>query len=344
MKLKQFQKELKKGKIGFAIFIGEDPNITYFSGFEGFSCLIIPAKKPAFLIVHRMEYNRARKARVKAVKLPKNQRFFKFIKKKIKAKTIGINKLSITLKDYSELRKTFKARFKDISKICYKLRQEKTEKELRIIKKAYGITDKIMQNCFKNFKNFKTEADVAAFLEYEAKKQGADAAFKTIVASGNNSKNPHHNTTNQKLKKGFCIIDFGIKLNGYHTDLTRTIYIGKPKRKEVYDYYKVLEAQEEAIKQLKPGVKAVKPYETVRKKLGNKFLHGLGHGIGVEIHELPNLTEKSKDKLLKNMVFTVEPGYYSKQGIRIEDGILLKEKAILLSKLPKQLLIERFKS
>lgn len=116
------------------------------------------------------------------------------------------------------------------------------------------------------------------------------------------------------------------------------MYIGNPSEKEINLYYNVLWLQEEAIKQLKPNLKVKEIDSYVRERLKG-FIHGLGHGVGVEIHEFPNLSEESNDILKKNMVFTIEPGTYKerKYGIRIEDTVLLKDKAEILTKVDKKL-------
>ena len=165
-------------------------------------------------------------------------------------------------------------------------------------------------------------------------------AFKTIVASGKNSSFPHHTTKNKKLQRGFCIIDYGVRYKGYCSDTTRTVYLGKPSKKEVEIYNKVLQVQKDAIFMLEPGKTCGEIDASVRKVLGDRFTHGLGHGVGIEIHEMPSFQPDSKHVLENNMVFTIEPGVYyeSIYGIRIEDTVLLKGKAVCLTKAPKGLL------
>ena len=229
-------------------------------------------------------------------------------------------------------------------KEIYKLREQKTKKEIGIIKKGCKISDDILRNCFKNFKTFKTEADVKGFLEYEAKKKGCEIAFPTIVASGKNAIKAHHNTEDCKLKGGFCVIDYGIRYKNYCTDTTRTAYIGKPSKKEIEMYALLLSVQRRAIERLKSNKKCSKVVEEVNKDLGKYskyFTHGLGHGFGIKVHEFPNLSEKSKDKIKEGSIFTIEPGIYLKNlGIRIEDDILIENKKVkVLTKIGKVLLI-----
>jgi len=181
-------------------------------------------------------------------------------------------------------------------------------------------------------------------LENETKKSGYELAFNPVVASGKNAAVPHHAPENIKLKKGFCVIDFGIKYKGYCSDATRTIYIGRPKEKEIRLYNFLLRMQKDAIKNAKIGKKCSDLYNKVNedlKEYKKYFTHGLGHGIGIDVHELPNLTEKSKDILKRGMAFTIEPGIYFKNqlGIRIEDDILLTKKAEILTKTKKGLMV-----
>ena len=348
--MEQFKSILKSKKIDIALFFSLDymnynPNMVYFCGYKGLGALAIPKSKAPFLIVPRMEVQRAKKSGIKVYSMEK-KRFFEELKKVIKKpKTVGIEKRTITLSSYKHFKKQFKKiRIKDISEACHIIRQIKTEKEINFLKKSCHEADKILQKTIKKFKTFKTESEAAAFLEYETKKQGLELSFNPIVASGSNGSMPHHEPANVKIKKGFCVIDFGVKYKGYCSDITRTIYVGKPTKKEVNTYNFLLEIQKDTINQVKQNKKCSELYDFVNTSLGKDkkyFTHGLGHGVGVEIHELPNLTLNSKDRIKNNMVFTIEPGLYfpKKFGIRIEDTVLFKNKPILLTKTTKDLLI-----
>jgi len=339
MKINQFKKIFKSKKIDFALFYNIDfdkieENMLYFSQYSGSGLLIIPSTKSPFMIAPKMEVTRAKKGLIKKVHTwNKEKKLFEntkhLLKKEgIKPKRIGIDENNFSINAFKELKKNFKgSKFIDISKDCLKLRETKTKEEIKIIRKAYQISNNILNSCLKNFKSFKTESDVKAFLEYEAKKQGCELAFPTIVASGKNAVKPHHDTEKSKLKKGFCVIDFGIRFKNYCTDITRTVYLGKPteKEKEIYNF--LLNVQKEAIKSIKISKNCSDLYKETKKRLEGYqkyFTHGLGHGVGIKIHELPNLTEKSKDKVQNNTLFTIEPGIYLKtMGIRIEDSILI---------------------
>ncbi len=355
MTIERLQKYMKEKKIDFCLFynldsLDKNSNIFYFTGYEGIGALIV-GKKKKYLIAPDMEFERAKRCKIRTYKWKKNRELFELIKElnkksSIKNKKIGVDKEKITLRIYSYFRKTFKkSRIIDISDACLRLRKIKTKSEIKIIRKACRITDNILKKCLRKFKWFKTEIDVASFLENEINKAGCDVAFKPITASGSNSSMPHYTPKNVKLKKGFCIIDFGVRHKGYCSDITRTVYIGRPKKKEIEMYDLLLSIQNSIIKDIKEGIECSKLVKTVKKRFGkykNHFIHGLGHGLGIEVHELPNLKEESKDLLKGGMVFTIEPGIYfpKRFGIRIEDDILLdKNNKESLTKTTKNLII-----
>ena len=357
MRLKEFQEVMKDKKIDVSLLYNLDslhsePNMLYFSGYSGLGVFVIPAKQKPFLIVPQMEYERAALSNFSVYAWKKKTPLFEIVKKiltrkRIKVTYVGIDKTACTLDVYSGIRKRFrKSKYKDISLLLSKLRQVKTKQEISTIKQGCRITDLILNECFKHFKQkkFKTESDVAAFLEFKAKKYG-DVSFPPIVASGRHAAQPHYMPRNIPLKSGFCVIDFGIKYKGYCTDITRTIYLGKPSKKEIQLYNFLLQQQEKSIQEIKINDTGHDIYTKMIHDLGNYakyFTHGLGHGIGVKIHELPNVTQNSKDKFVENMIFTVEPGIYiqNKLGIRLEDDVLLTKKGpIVLTKTIKQLTI-----
>lgn len=355
MKIKELQSFLKKKKSDFAFFYNSDstkvnPNMLYFSGYNGLGALIIPKNREPFLIAPEMEFEKAQKSSIKKVFSMEKKKFFESIrniakKQHLKAKNISIDKSAFTLNAYKHFKKQFKKiSSKDISPECLKLREIKTEKELNFLKKSCSYSDKILQKTIKNFKSFRTESEAAAFLEYETKKLGLELSFNPIVASGSNSSMPHHKPSNTKIKSGFCVIDFGAKYRGYCSDITRTIYVGKPNKNEKEIYNLLLIIQKNTINEIKNNKKCSELYDFVSKHLGKysrNFTHSLGHGVGVEIHEPPNLALNSKDRIGNNTVFTIEPGIYfpKRFGIRIEDTILFKNKPIALTKTSKDLII-----
>ncbi len=343
-KIKQLQKHLRDKKIDFSLIINsgiKDPNFLYLAGYEAdYSYLLIPKKGNPELLISEMDYEIAKEnSKINKIKrFSRGKELRDYLKKKIENKKVGVNYNIVTLNSAKRLRKYCKLR--DICKVLVELREIKNKDEIKKIRKACKISSKIMEKCIKRFKRFKTEKDVEEFLIKETKKNKCELAFHPVVASGYGASIPHYRARKNKIRKGFCVIDFGVRYKNYNSDMTRTIYVGKPSEKEINIYYNVLWLQEEAIKSLRPKIKVKKVDSYVRNRL-KEFIHGLGHGVGIEIHELPNLTEDSKDVLKKNMVFTIEPGTYKtkKYGIRIEDTVLLKDKAEILTKVNKELRI-----
>ena len=211
------------------------------------------------------------------------------------------------------------------------------------IRKACSVNDEIFSLLLKSIKAMKTEKDIDNFIRKEARKRKLRIAFPPVVASGKNASEIHHKPNKSKLKKGFLVLDFGVKVGGYCSDMTRTIYLGKCPKKERQTYNNILAIQKSAVKMAKPGAECFDIDCFVRKKLGNLreyFLHSLGHGVGKKIHEKPNLSPKTCDILKKGDVMTIEPGIYIKKrmGIRIEDTILVGKPQKVMTKSRKKLI------
>lgn len=231
--------------------------------------------------------------------------------------------------------------------------QIKTKEEIENIKKACRETDAIFKNILKFLKIQKpgfgqglTEVELRDFILGEIKKKGLKPSFPPIVTSGKNAGNDIHPKPTDKKLSGFVIIDLGVKVNGYCSDMTRTIFVGTPsdEQKKIYDL--VLESEEAGIREVNSGVHAYKIDEVCRKALGKYtkyFIHMTGHGVGRLIHEQPRIYHKITKPILRDgMVVTVEPGIYikNKLGIRIEDTILVTQKgSVVLTKSPKDLII-----
>ena len=201
------------------------------------------------------------------------------------------------------------------------------EKE-RSIRKACALTDSLFSRLVRNFGRFHTEQDVSAYIKSEIRSKGLRQSFKSIVGSAEGGAEPHHAPKNTPLKEGFCVIDFGIRVEGYCADLTRTIFLGKPSAKDRVFYNLVLKAQRKPVPHLKHGARAAALYEISAKALGKyrkNFIHGLGHGLGKNIHIKPYIKATSLDILKEGDIVTVEPGIYfkGKSGIRIEDDFLI---------------------
>lgn len=234
-----------------------------------------------------------------------------------------------------------------------KRRAIKTPEEILKIKKACAIGDKIYSQILKIVKIGITEKELASEIIRFIRKNNARLSFRPIVSFGKNSFEVHHKPTNLKLKKnhGFVMIDLGTKVNGYCSDMTRTVFFGKASGKQKKIYRTVLNTQKIAIdfilnhsndtyhRRAKEADRVARDY--IIKKGFPPFPHTLGHGIGKKVHEGFRLGPKSKTILKDGMVFTIEPGIYIKNygGVRIEDVFYLnKGKLIQLTKSPKNLI------
>ena len=209
------------------------------------------------------------------------------------------------------------------------------ESRIRCLTKAAKITKDIFKTVSKKVKPGVRESEIRDLIESLIKEKGLKRSFKTIVASGPNAAVPHAKVTNRKIKKiDMVVIDFGVIYKSYHSDLTRTLALGKQNKKLKKLYNSVKRAQAKAINMVKPGVRiselAKATHDSMRKEgFGKYILHSLGHGVGKRIHEPPKLSEKNKRRLKKNTVITIEPGLYikSKTGVRIEDMICVTKRS-----------------
>jgi Xaa-Pro aminopeptidase len=210
----------------------------------------------------------------------------------------------------------------------------KSEAEVDAIAAAQAITDAVFEELVDFIAPGQTEQEVAAELVYRHLKRGAEKmSFDPIVASGPNGALPHARPTDRRLRRGdLVVIDMGCFLEGYASDMTRTVAIGEPGEEMVQAYDAVLDAQEAAIAAAQAGMTAkeldgVARDVLVSHDLGDAFSHGLGHGVGLQIHEWPRVSRTSDDTLPAGAVVTIEPGVYlsDRFGIRIEDIIVLEE-------------------
>ena len=217
----------------------------------------------------------------------------------------------------------------EITKLC----EFKDETEMECVRQAQNITDKAFSEILGIINPDMTETEVALELEYRMKKLGASGtSFETICVSGTNSSRPHGVPCNEKLQKGFLTMDFGCIYNGYCSDMTRTVVIGKAdgEMKKVYDT--VLKAQLSAIEAVREGMTGAELDKVARDVINGAgyegcFGHGLGHGVGIYIHEEPRVAPAGAKQLVKGHIFTVEPGIYlkGKYGVRIEDMVQMTE-------------------
>jgi len=254
--------------------------------------------------------------------------FWKFllsILQEMGIRRIGMEKVSLTL-----LRKLGAEGIDCLElPLVEELRMIKSREEIEILKKSAKIASEGMKVAAQLIEPGRTEREIAAEAEYTMRKLGSDGTpFPTIVASGPNSWIPHASSTDRVLQRGeHVIVDLGATYKGYASDMTRTFRVKKGDSGLIK---KVRNVQKEIMKEVREGVKACELDSLARKKLGRDakfFVHGLGHGVGLEIHERPSLSPSSKDVLQAGMVITIEPGLYlpGKGGARWEDMVIVKK-------------------
>lgn len=243
----------------------------------------------------------------------------------------------LTVKEYRELENSVK-KIEDGADYIAARRMIKTEAEIAEIKKACKIAEDAYHAAITLVKEGDTEANLRDKIEKYMTDHGAEGvSFETIVAFGAGAAVPHHVTGGTVLKRGMPIlVDMGCKVNGYCSDMTRMAYFGTPSEKFVNAYDAVLKANLKAEELITSGTPAAEADKIARDILteagyGDKFTHSLGHGVGLDIHERPAVSPRSKDTLVNGTVFTVEPGVYldGEFGIRIEDTVYLKNDKVV---------------
>jgi Xaa-Pro aminopeptidase len=275
------------------------------------------------------------------------------------AKTLDLDD-QINLHEFNFLKKQIpKVKLLTVSSPVQELRLIKEPDELVNMKRAYEITAKVFSEVKKVLRNSNsrgstfrsskkwTEQDLARFMRLKGLELGADdISFPVIVASGANAAVPHHVPSKKILKSGESIVlDFGFKVNGYCSDFTRTIFLKTVPKNLEKIYLTTEQAYNLGVKAAQAGARAKDVDKAARQSLAEQnldkyFIHSLGHGTGLEVHEAPSLYPESKDILQNNMVFSIEPGVYlpGQGGVRIEDLVYLKNgKAVHFAKVSTKL-------
>jgi Xaa-Pro aminopeptidase len=334
------------------IMIHSPVNRKYLSGFTGSAGILLISQSLAVLLTDFRYIEQAKKQATDFIIIDYMaeglyNEINKFIKKE------NINRLAIeaeklSYKEYREYNEKLDAQLVPTEKLVENIRKIKDKDEIKRIKQAAAIGDEAFRHILSFLKAGISERDIALELEYYMKKHGAsDLSFSTIVASGAFSALPHWEPGERKLELGdFVVMDFGCIYKGYCSDMTRTVVIGKAssRQKEIYDI--VFQAQMAALEGLGPFKRGKEIDKIARdyiemKGYGSCFGHGLGHCVGMEIHENPRLSKNEEEEFLPGMVVTVEPGIYIPDfgGVRIEDLVLITDDGIeILTKSPKELI------
>lgn len=297
----------------------------------------IVTKKDTYLVIDARDYEccKDQLTNVKCV-LYNGFNDLKKLVKDLKIKTLLFENDYISYSDFNYVLKKLGPKLIPVN-TCI-LRASKTQEEITSIRKSMNIAADAMNYIRKTIKVGMTEKQVKQMLTIYMLNKGATAtSFDLIVAFGENTANPHHQSTNRKLKNDeFITCDIGCVYEGYCSDITRTFWLGKPSKKMLEMYNLVLESNKLGIKKAKVGVtgkyldNVCREYISRNKEYANLFVHGTGHGVGVEIHELPNVKPTYNERILNNSIITIEPGVYQPGfgGVRVEDSILVTNKGV----------------
>lgn len=317
-----------------AVFISSYPNIFYYSGFTSEDAYLFISHNKKYIITDSRYLIQA-KEQAKDFEVIDIKNGFEKIFSGANEKYIGFEDCYMNVREYKKLR-TKLAEYQDfveMQKIINEPRMIKSPEEIKNIAEAEKIGDEAFSYILDRIKEGRSEREIALEIEFFMKKQGATAlSFDTIAASGKRSAMPHDIATDKIIKNGdFLTLDFGCIFEGYCSDMTRTVVVGKAndKQREIYDT--VLKAQTAAINKIQTGIKCSDIDKIARDIIadagyGENFGHSLGHSVGIEIHENPSFAPSCHEILKNGHVVTVEPGIYIEDfgGVRIEDLIAVE--------------------
>ncbi len=338
-----------------AALIMSDTNRLYLTGFKSSAGAVLITKSSAYLLIDFRYFENAKK-NVKHIEVKLASRLYGDISEILKKHQIknlfietdfttldGINALKKGLEDFNISTEN------TLTQKINKMRSIKYKAEIESIEKAQALTDEAFGYILNHIKVGARETEIALKMEFFMRERGSEGvAFDFIVVSGKNSSLPHGVPTNKEIEKGdFVTLDFGAVINGYRSDMTRTVAVGFATDKQRSVYETVLNAQMTALNTIKPDT----PCSTVDKAArdiitaagyGDCFGHGLGHSVGLEIHENPACNTRDNTPLKSGMIMTVEPGIYipNEFGVRIEDMVVITQNGYKnLTKSPKGLII-----
>ena len=330
------QQKMAKDKID-AFLILNSTNLTYFTNFAGATALLIPNQGENILYVSAVNYEQA-KAETRGLTVELLKRGENLIEKI--ANHVAPEKLAklavdtVSIEFWRALAKAVggEEKLEPASNFIRDLRKIKDQQEIQLIREACNLTNIGMQVAAQTVRPGVKEKEVAAEVEYAMRKKGSDGtAFDTIIASGASSAFPHGSCSDRTIQEGdLVVVDLGATYKFYRSDMTRTFVAGKASEKQRKIYETVRLAQQKAFENIKPDISAKEVDAAAREIIetagfGEYFVHNLGHGVGLEVHEAPILSPDSKDILAVGNVVTNEPGIYLPGfgGVRIEDTVLV---------------------
>ena len=350
--LKQIAAKLPEYGID-AMLLNSEPGEYYAVGFHGEGNVVVTAEKCFYFTDSRYieaAGNLITGAEIAMTGHSRNYRaMVQEVVEQCGIKTMGFEENYLSVAEYELWEKGLTAKLVPAQKLVNSLRAAKDEEEIALMRKAQEITDKAFDEILKFIQPGMTEQEIAAKLQYDMLRFGAEKmSVDPIVVSGPNGSLPHGVPSSKQVQKGeFLTMDFGCKYGGYCSDMTRTVALGEPTEEMKKVYQIVLEAQLAGIAVTKAGVPGKSIDAAVRKVIadagyGDKFGHGYGHSLGIEIHEAPNANSRDETPMPEGAVVSAEPGIYlpGKFGVRIEDAVVYTAQGHeILTKSPKELII-----
>jgi len=333
-----------------AYMVTREPNVFYFTGTISGGALLLSQGTEPTLLAPSLNISIARdQAKGCEVKPYERNTLLDRVKEAWKGaefETIGFDEMALNL--HKDLREAFPGtELKEAQELVWRMRRVKDEGELKLIARACELADMGMQAIREKLREGVREYELAAEAAYTMMRNGAEGyAFDFIVASGPRSAYPHSGVTDRKIKRGDLVtVDMGATYMGYRSDLTRTFVLGPPTEKQAEIYETVLEANEAAFPEMKAGAKGGDVDGVARRIIedagyGEYFIHSLGHGVGLEVHEPPSLRKDGEDVLEAGNVVSNEPGVYihGYGGVRTEDTVLVSGGGpVSLTRFPKGL-------
>jgi Xaa-Pro aminopeptidase len=327
-----------------ALLVTHLPNVRYLSGFTGSSAALLVDEKSAVFFTDG-RYTTQAKAEVQGARVVVGKKASLTLSADwLKARRLRVRKplrlgietdhMSVASHAFLQANLPSSVLLRPAKPLVEQARMTKDAEEVEALRAAVNLGAGLFDRALESIRPGIEEIKVAAEMEYAAMCAGAEAmSFPTIIASGRRSALPHGRASTQAIPQdGFVVCDFGVILGGYCSDMTRTLYVGRPSEEARQLYDAVREAQQAAVEAVRPGRKVGEVDQAARKllqqkKLGEYFTHSTGHGVGLEIHEAPRLAAGQNEILRPGMVVTVEPGAYvpGTWGVRIEDMVLVTE-------------------
>ena len=353
--IENLQSLLNEQQSGTCALIISPENRKYFTGFSSSDGFLLASADRAVFITDGRYIEAAEKqiSNCEVMLLGKTYPQIAEILNEMNCSRLLVESTRMTVSTYNSLKGVLKkipvSTDTTLDTLINSLRSQKIPKEVDCIISAQRIAEKAFKHILKFIKPGITEKEIALELDFYMLKHGGEAlSFETIAVSGKNSSMPHGVPSDKKVEKGdFITMDFGTVINGYHSDMTRTVAVGyaSDEMKNVYDT--VLKAQQNCLDNLKVGLSCKDADEFARSVIrdsgyGQYFTHSTGHSVGVEIHEYPNLSPASDSVLEFGNIVTVEPGIYipEKFGVRIEDMAFIDfDCCVNLTEVPKELII-----